>query len=169
MRISYRITREDFIEAQKLHLSKGASALTRAGRLIIRVLVVSIFVVLLALAFVIKDAKLWSSLEPLLFIDVFWAVVIWVWMPFNLRRTYARDRRLQDEITADITEDGIHFNTAMSDSNLKWGLFVRVLESDRIFVLYRSRQLSNAFPKRAFGPGEADQFRELLRQKLPPK
>lgn len=108
MKISYQITREDFIEAQKLHRSKSPRAFVRA-------------------------------------------IV------------------LQHQFTADISEDGVHLESPDFDANLKWGLYLRFLESDRVFLLYQTNRMFNLFPKAAFAKGEVDEFRQLARRKLPDK
>ena len=86
-----------------------------------------------------------------------------------LEETFEKDRRFQQEITAEISEDGIHFVTPNSDARTNWGLFVRYLESDKIFVLYQSNQIMNLLPKRSFGSGEVEQFHQLLQQKVSSK
>lgn len=169
MKISYHITRGDFVEAQKLHCDKSPGAWIRVSRLVGRWLALMVLVTLLGWALVSRDRLLWLNLRPLFIFAVLWAIVFWLWRPFSWRRTYARDHRFEHQITADISEDGIHFDSAMANSNVKWALFLRLLESDQIFLLYQSRRLFNMFPKRAFAPGEADQFRELVTKHVPSK
>jgi lysophospholipase L1-like esterase len=169
MNISYRITREDFVDAQKLHRSKGPSTFVRAIRLAGQVLVGSAFLILIVLAAVVRDAKLLSNFAPLIILLVAGTLVMLVWVPFNWRRSYAKDRRLQHEFTADISEDGIHLQSVDFDANLKWALYLRFLESDRIFLLYQTQRMFNLFPKAAVAPGEIDEFRRLVRRKLPEK
>jgi hypothetical protein len=41
--------------------------------------------------------------------------------------------------------------------------FIRALESDKIFMLFHAEWIFSIFPKRAFSPGEVEQFRELVR------
>ena len=169
MRILYRISREDFIDAQKLHRSKGHGAFARAIVIASKVLVVTAFLVLLILAAVTRDRKVWSNLAPLIILSVVWTLVMWVWLPFNWRRSYAKDRRLKHEITADISDNGIHMESSDFDSNLKWGLFTRFLESERVFLLYQTNRMFNLFPKSAFTGGEIEEFRQLAGRKLPDK
>jgi hypothetical protein len=108
MKISYNITLEDFIDAQKLHRSKAPSALVRAIRLGAKVLVASAFLILIILAAVTRDRGLWSNMAPLIVLLVVWSLAMWVWVPYSWRRSYAKDQRLRHEFTADISEDGIH-------------------------------------------------------------
>jgi hypothetical protein len=169
VRISYRITREDYIDAQKLHRSKSPRAFVRAIVLLGKVLAGVGFLTLLVLAAVDRDRNLWSNLAPLIILLAAGALVMLVGVPFSWRRSYAKDPRLQHEITADISEDGIHLESSDFDSILKWGLYFRFLESDRVFLLYQTNRMFNLFPKNAFAPGEIEEFRELVRRKLPGK
>jgi hypothetical protein len=127
------------------------------------------FLTLLVLAAVVRDPKLWSNLAPLIVLLVAWTFVMLVLVPLNWRRCCAKDPRLQQEITADIPEDGIHLESPVFDANLKWGMFFRFLESDRVFLLYQTNRMFNPFPKTAFAPVETEEFRQLLRPKLPDK
>lgn len=169
MKISYHITREDYIDAQKLHRSKSPRAFVRAIVLAGKVLAGLGFLTLVVLAAVVRDPKVWSNLLPLAVLLVAWALVMLVLVPFNWRRSYAKDRRLQHEFAANISEDGIHLQSEDFDANLKRALYLRFLESDRIFLLYQTNRMFNLFPKSAFAPGEIDEFRQLLQRKLPDK
>ena len=94
--------------------------------------------------------------------------VYFVYSSFALRRyfkkRYRTDQRYKDNFTADISEDGIHFSTPSVDSQMKWSGIVRYLESDKIFMLFHAALIFSIIPKRAFAPGEADTFRDLLRR-----
>jgi YcxB-like protein len=169
MKITYHITREDYIDAQKLHRAKGPSTLVRAIRLGAKVVAVVALVIMLGLAAVIRDRSLWLNFAPLIGVWVLWVLLFLVWMPINWRRSYAKDRRLQNEFTADVSEEGVHLESVDFDANLKWALYLRFLESDRVFLLYQTERLFNMFPKSAFAPGEIEEFRELARRKLPDK
>jgi hypothetical protein len=169
MKIFYHITREDYVSAQKLHRSKSPSPFVRAIALVGKVLAAMGFLVLLVLAAVDRDRKVWSNLGPLIILLFVWAFVMLVWVPFNWRRSYAKDRRLQQEFTADISVDGIHLQSPVFDAQAKWELYVRLLESDQLFLLYQTSRMFNLFPKAAFAPGGLEEFRQLARRKLPNK
>lgn len=160
MKISYRITAEIYVEAQKLHAAKGAPISQR----ILKFVFPPFFLLIGAITVVWRSfaANSWG----MLMFGVFWAVLLWIYPPWQWNRMYAKDRRFQEEYTADISEEGIRFEGATSDGNLKWAHYTRFLESEKLFLLYQSAQLFNMFPKSAFALGEADQFRELLKRKL---
>jgi YcxB-like protein len=167
VRISYQISREDFIEAQKLHCSRSPAAWLQVIGLIGKWLSIVIFGS--ALVWVLLDPTIWPNLRPLILLVGFWMLFVWVWIPFNWRRIYARDRKLRVEIFADISEEGIQLHTESADSQAKWSNYIRLLESEKVFLLYISKRLFNIFPKRAFGSGEVDQFRELSRKHVASK
>lgn len=169
MKISYHITREDFIDAQKLHRSKSPRPLIRAIILTGKILVGASVFLMIALAAVDRDRRLWASLTPLIIVLALWLLGMLVWVPFNWRRCYAKDRRLQQEFTANISEDGVHLQSLDFDASLKWSLYLRLLESDRVFLLYQTNRMFNLLPKAAFGQGEIEEFRQLAHRKLPDK
>jgi hypothetical protein len=169
MKITYHITREDFIDAQKLHRAKSPSAVVRAIVLMGKILAGAGVLMLVVLAAVDRDRKLWASLAPLIVLLALWLLVMLVWVPFNWRRCYAKDPRLQREFTADISEEGVHLRSLDFDANLKWSLYLRLLESDRVFLLYQTGRMFNLLSKAAFRAGEIEEFRQLALRKLPDK
>jgi hypothetical protein len=169
VKISYPITREDFIDAQKLHRSKSPGPLGRAIVLIGKILAGASILLLIVPAAVDRDRRLWANLAPLIILMALWLLGMLVWVPFNWRRCYAKDSRLHQEFTADISEEGVHLISLDFDANLKWSLYLRFLESDRVFLLHQTERLFNMFPKSAFTPGEIEAFRELARRKPPDK
>jgi hypothetical protein len=71
--------------------------------------------------------------------------------------------------TTEISEEGGHMESPTFDANLKWGLFLRFLESDRVFLLYQTNRMFNLLPKSAFASTDIEEFRQLVRRKLPDK
>lgn len=82
------------------------------------------------------------------------------------RKLYRKDQRYQHEITADISEDGVHVVTPSADTQLKWSAIARFLESDNIFMFFYAEWSFSVVPKRAFAPGEIDPFRDMLHCKI---
>ena len=168
MKISYRVEKEDYVAAQKLHRSKGQTKMSRALAILGAAFYLCIF--LICLIDMTADPTFWPrAVRPLLLIGVIWATYHWILAPVIWRRNYAKDRRFQEQFTAEISDDVIKTQSATFDSTVKWEYFLRVVESHKLFLLYVSPRLFHMIPKRGFAPGEADQFRELLKGKLPPK
>jgi uncharacterized membrane protein len=84
------------------------------------------------------------------------------------RRLYQKDHRFKHDVTAEISDQGIHLVTQFSDSQIKWNGFVRFLESKNIFMVFMARWSFLILPKRAFSAGEADEFRAILQRNVVP-
>jgi hypothetical protein len=164
MNVSYQLIATDFVAAQRLEQKKGKSRLFWYGAKALALILVFGTLAVVALR---NDPLVWQSLRPAFILGLVWGTAIWVLLPLGWRRAFNADRRMQQQVQVGVSDEGLHFLTPNSDANVKWGLFVRYLESDTAFVLYQSSRIMNLIPKRAFGAGEGDQFRELLRQKLP--
>ena len=82
------------------------------------------------------------------------------------RKLYRNDQRFKDEVTADISEDGVHVVTPSTDSKLIWAAIIRFLESEKIFMFFYAAWTFSVVPKRAFADGELASFRELLHRKV---
>jgi|SRR5208282_4943230 YcxB-like protein len=83
------------------------------------------------------------------------------------RRSFSGRPELAQEYTVDIDDSGVAFNGPISASKWTWPAFIKQLEADKIFLAYLSPCAFVILPKRVLGPGQSDQLRELLRQKLP--
>jgi hypothetical protein len=157
MRIVYRVSEEDFIEAGKLRAPSGNWYRRLSGR---PKPWEGGFVLLIGITSLIftQDRLLpeFLCLMGIYFLYCSFAV------PRYFRNQYRSDPSYRDDFTVDISEEGIQFVTVSVDVQMKWSSFVRYLESDKIFKLYHSAVIFNIIPKRAFAPGEADTFRELL-------
>jgi hypothetical protein len=82
------------------------------------------------------------------------------------RRAYQKDHRFKHEFTADMSDEGIHIVTPLSDGLVKWNAFERFLESNDIFMLLITQRNFIVMPKRAFAQGEIAEFRSLLQRKI---
>ncbi len=82
------------------------------------------------------------------------------------RKRYRTDQRFRHDFTLQISENGLHFLTPSSETRASWDAVVRYLESQDIFMLFSAPMIFSIIPKRAFAPGEADTFRDLLDKNL---
>lgn len=164
MIVKYSISAEDFSHSQRLHRAKVLPRWRRSMRWLVSAWIVIVVCSVSVISVVNKRPILSGTALPLV-LCLIYLLALWVVPQYSRKKTFEKDQRLQQEITAQISEDGIHFVTPNSDARTNWGLFVRYLESDRIFVLYQSNQIMNVLPKRFFGPYEVEQFHQLLQQK----
>jgi hypothetical protein len=161
MKIIYRVTEDDFQDAYKLFVANEKWS-RRMSRRIMPWLggVMS----LLAILIYVRGA------DPLVSLSFGLMGGYFLYCGFALRRLfrtlYKNDQRFKDEVTADISEDGVHVVTPSTDSQLKWTAIVRFLESDRVFMFFYAAWTFSVVPKRAFADGELEPFRELLQRKV---
>lgn len=160
MKIVYRVTEEDFMEARKLFVKneKRSRRLAR-GRM-------PWLGVLLLLAAVIL--MFGHNLIEAAFLALMGVYSLYCGFALNsyFRKLYRNDPRYKNDITADISEDGIRFVTPTVDSQIKWSGVIRFLESEKIFMLFYAAWSFTVIPKNAFAPGEIDAFRDLLRREV---
>jgi hypothetical protein len=108
-----------------------------------------------------------SNSVPLLFLGVLWIYLgTAMWKRAGLRSFSGRPE-LKQEYSVSVDESGVRFAGPISSSHWTWPAFVGFLEGKTTLLLMLSPCAFAIFPKRVFGPGEMDQFRELIRQKLP--
>lgn len=166
MKITYRITERDFMGAYDLFVKNEKPARRRISRRAMPWL-----------------GGLLIALQVLVLIigaDVNKAVVAFGFLlgayflycgGFALRRffrnAYRKDQRFQQEFTTEASDAGVHMESPTEDSHMKWQSFTRYLESEQSFLLFQADWIFNIIPKRAFAPGEADQFRDLLHRNVP--
>jgi hypothetical protein len=164
MKIVYRITEQDYMEAHDL-LAANEPWYRRSSRRLLPWLGGLLLVTQLVYLVTGTDRN------PTLLAFGFSVGAYLLYCGFALRRyfrlSYRKDKRFQQDLTADVSEDGIHVATLTADSQMKWGGFIRFLEFDKIFMLFHAQWIFNIFPKRAFTPTEADEFRELLCRNIP--
>lgn len=162
MKIVYRVTERDFMEARDLFVKneKWSRRWSRRTMPWMGASIVLSSIVIFAFA---KDR---FEAVPFALIGVYFVYCGFALRPF-FKKLYRRDPRYRHEITADITEDGVHVVTSVADTRLKWDSIVRYLESDKIFMFFYSEWSFSVVPKNAFAPGEIEAFRELLQRKIP--
>jgi hypothetical protein len=166
MRIVYRITEQDYVNACDLFVANEPVYRRLSRRLmpwIGGILLLIQIVYIVSVPDANRAAVGFGSAISVYFLYCSFALRRY------FRRRFRKDRRFQHDFTTDILEDGIHVVTPTAESQMKWENFVRFLESSDIFMLFHSDLIFNILPKRAFAAGEVDSFRELLRRKIPAK
>ena len=162
MKIVYRITEEDFMQAHDL-FTANEKWIRRMSRRSMPWM--GGFILLLSILILSLDK------DPIVSVPFGLMGAYFLYCGFALRRffrkLYRKDQRYQHEITADISEDGVHVVTPSADTQLKWSAILRFLESDKIFMFFYAEWTFSVVPKRAFAPGEIDLFRDLLHRKIP--
>ena len=161
MRIVYRVSEEDFMEARDLFV-KNEKWVRRFSR---RILPWMGALILLAAVAVLIFGKDRLSAVPLSLMGAYGLYCGFALSQY-FRKLYRNDPRYQQEIISDISEDEVHVVTPTADIRRKWTGIISFLESDSIFMLFYGEWSFSVIPKNAFAPGEIDIFRNLLRRKI---
>ncbi len=167
MRITYTITAQDLVEANRLHFSRGGPSSIRMSLKMMFVAGLLIIVAILANLILNPGTAQLARVIPMLLLALFLVSLTTVLIPFSVRRAYSKDKRLHGEFSAEISESGIGISSPDSQTQMNWKGFIRFFETKNLFVLYHSAQLFNTFPKRAFAPEQLEEVRSLLQQKVP--
>jgi YcxB-like protein len=163
MKITYRVSEADYMDAHDL-FAAHEPGFRRASRRALPWL--GAVMILLPLVSLIRTPRNDTGLALITLLFGCYMLYCGFALRLYFRKLYRNERRFQHDSTAEISDDGIHVVTPDSDSRMKWSSFVRILESDRIFMLFSSQWMFNVFPKSAFGPGEMDAFRQLAHRNI---
>jgi YcxB-like protein len=169
MTITYKVSKEDFVAALQLNRSRGGSKISRINYVASRVVIMLMILIPLLTLALTRDPEIRSSAQEVALIGAFLAIGAWVVLPLVTPQAYARGYKFFNEITAEPSEEAIQMTGSTFEATFKWRHFYRFSESTKVFLVYQSPQFFNIFPKRAFAPGDAEQFHELLKRKLPSK
>jgi hypothetical protein len=159
MDIHYACNLQDYIEAQKVALRTTVSYY---------IMLVGGGLCLLVGAVVAVVGPFSSALPPLL-LAAFWLGYPFVYIPFKLRRDFRKHPNFARECQVHVDDDGLRSQSDVSTGETKWEAFVKFRETPNLFMLYLGGRMSKVIPKRAFAASQVEEFRELLRRKLPTK
>jgi len=70
-------------------------------------------------------------------------------------------------LTVDISENGYYSRSSAAESRITWGVIVGWAEAERVFALFPSPNVFVPVPKRAMTDDQQNEFRALLRNKIP--
>ena len=83
------------------------------------------------------------------------------------RQHYRREPKYHTEYALTFSEQGIHFKTALAESQLEWGLYDMFWNIPHHYLLFYGRDLFTIIPKRVFAnQADEQQFRALLERRL---
>ena len=102
-------------------------------------------------------------------LGIFWLACGFVLRPIWFRRDFRRHPNFAVAQVVAITEDGLETNSEIGAGDTKWSAYGKFRETKNLFMLYMAARLFRVVPKRALSAPQVDEFRELLRRKLPTK
>lgn len=104
---------------------------------------------------------------PLFLLGIFWFYMAHgMWLNLG-RRMFKGRPELQQQFAVSVDDNRVVFVGPISCSEWSWPAFVGFVEGKSNFLLLLSPFAFVVFPKRIFSSQQVEQFRELLRQKLP--
>ncbi|WP_427160860.1 YcxB family protein [Aliinostoc sp. HNIBRCY26] len=167
MNFEYRLNFNDFKEVNQFH----------STRMILRyLLIVGGIAVLISLLGLINQGNvslqeiLWSVLLPNILPIVFLYCLTYFFQQIVIKRAWDSQPNFRLEIRVEASDEELKITTPLSESKAQWSLYTHWGESANLFMVYQSGNCLNMFPKRAFSTNEqVNEFRELLRSKLPKK
>lgn len=166
MKIVYRITEQDFMEARDLFIANEKPWYRRLSRRLMPW--IGGFVLLMQVLYLIVVPHRDVGFTVIGFLVGLYLLYCGFALRRYFRRLYQKDQRFKHDFTAEISDQEIHVITPFADSRMKWNGFVRFLESNDIFMVFIAQWNFVIFPKRAFAPGEADVFRTNLQRNISP-
>src|SRR5947209_3218919 len=156
MRVQYKISRDDIIEANRT-LNGGILPIMQVVGYVMMVLGVADMIIAL-----VHHQSIKTQFVPV----VAGAYFAFGWTAM-VRNAYKRDRRLHQNFQAEITEGGIEASTLNASSRYAWDAFRRWSETANLFLLFQGPKTYSPYPKRAFSIEEAEEFRMLLTRYVP--
>ena len=160
MKITYRLTFEDYYEAARARNAKDGRI--RAGAAL--GMSVLMFGHWLASGRNAQVGYAWLLIAA--FAVVIYMLFRWI-DKLRFRNAYQRASEGDfdgNEVIVDISEEGIQ--NPKTSSREEWSYFSKYSESDNAFVLYRANSVHAICPKRAFDADGMNSFRRLLQVKL---
>lgn len=157
--LHYTLTQDDYLEAQEA-FTKNAGLTTRAGVYGLP----AIGITWIAAAVInFLSTRNW----PVTVFGVLCGTLLLFWRRYSLTRTFAKEKKLQQQFDVQINDQGIELSNLNGRNLSLWPAIDKFAESKSLFVLFCGQRTFHALPKRAFVAGQEEQFRELLRQKIP--
>jgi len=163
VRIEYQLTVADWSEA----LSTSPSSRS-PGRRVLATLITLTAIVLLIIGLGFLGVPENRTIPLLVAVPLLTLVILKIARPIWIRRDFRRHPLISRRQVAQIEDWGIRVESDEWNSEMKWAAFMECKETKNLFLLSAGARSALILPKRAFGPSEEAQFRELVLQKLSP-
>ncbi|MCF6262717.1 MAG: YcxB family protein [Xanthomonadales bacterium] len=138
MDCSYKLSELENVQAMQLH-GRGAR----------NTLIILIFIgIILILAAIFTEYKIIATGSVVGGVSGYF-LVLFCLIPFNAKKQYKQNRALRNEITMEITEQGVNFKSESGESKLKWSDIHKWKSSGEIYLLYITSNMFHMVPSRA--------------------
>jgi hypothetical protein len=154
VKLAFRYTENDYARGLRLHYANTLHP-KRDG-------VISIVMAVVGAYFWLTTEPRWigitltavSGLLILLLLAAFFVIP---------KLVFRREPKFRDDYSLTFSTEGVHFQTAHIDSNLKWEIYTHVLTDSKSYILYYGKASFTIIPKRAFeSVSQQQSFEELL-------
>ena len=95
-----------------------------------------------------KEALAWPALGGMVVYFLWIGVILWVVLPFRVRRIFRQQKNLSRETALYWDRTGLHTRTANGTSMTPWADYVRFREGEDVILLYHSLALFQFIPRR---------------------
>lgn len=164
MKIRYRISLEDYSEAQKL-MCKLVSAYSPVSATII--LLVLCALIFLYFAYSPQSSPAWYFSLPVIAILLFYLIVCPIMRQFKVKKSYRDNPAFQRDIAAELTEERFSADDgAGATSSSTWDHFDRFLEGKRVFVFGGPSKVFTILSKATMTPDELAYVRATLQNRI---
>lgn len=157
-----RISEQDYVRAQWLAMRPGPV------RTIFWTLMLGLLLVAAGVRIVGFLDGTYSAAEafpvPLMVCVV--VVVVFVLVPWRIRRSYRNFPAIREPIDTRWTAEGLDYDSERAKGEVPWRMFVKYRENRHVFLVYQSPRLFHMVPKSMLRPGDEERLRDLLRRNL---
>ena len=164
MELIYQLTQKDFFDSFVAHRNR-----TRVTKWSVRLMLVFVFL-LLGIGIVSLAASpsvsSFKRVAPLFLIVAMWILLIWVAPWRAARNQFSKQPSAKGPVTLVVDNAGVRWRWDGGSADLEWRNFVRLVESEKVFLIYSSPFYFNIVPKRTLAPAQVSELREILQQNL---
>lgn len=153
MRIEYKISYRDYLEAQKAVLGSRLRFMWILG---------GVFIVFGLLQLSLSRDQYPTACALM----IMGAVFLFCWR-LSVRRMYRQDERFKQTYFMTSSQEGMEISGPNGSSKYVWPAFIGHKQTKNTIILFQSPSMFNAFPKSAFGESDLLLFANLVQQHVP--
>jgi len=164
MHIIYELTKKDFAEAYQAHRDRtGLRKWTRQ----ISIGITGIFTALILFVLLVKpNAPEATAMTPYFGLVSIW-LLLTVFLPrWNIQRQFTKQPGAHGARTLLLDASGMHWRWNGGSSDVEWKNYIRLVEGKSHFLFYTSPACFDILPRRALGPEQLTEVRQLLKQNI---
>lgn len=143
MKVQYRITEDDYAAVARFHVWRHFIARPSTMRLVAG----GVAVVVLGISVWEQPSLATPFLVAIAVFAILLAFSLLVRTPSRARRHYRQYKSIQEPITAELTDAGIHFSVPDGEANVPWSKVLQWRQNDQFVLIYPMPILYYIVPK----------------------